>query len=127
MEICSYWEWEADLLESPRNLGRERLSGLNGGDLHQNAQYCGKGTKNPHSVARQGPKLRDRFTMSKRTSGIKMEKRLKERVSNDWSKLGSMSWGKGWSQRSNTSTDAIICLQRGSLHHCLLRCTTSAN
>ena len=33
-----------DLLENTRDQGGERLSGLNGGDLSQNAQQWGKGT-----------------------------------------------------------------------------------
>jgi hypothetical protein len=33
-----------DPLESTRDLGYERLSGLSGGYLNQNAQYWGKGT-----------------------------------------------------------------------------------
>ena len=33
-----------DLLENTRDQGGERLSGLNGGDLSQNAQHWGDGT-----------------------------------------------------------------------------------
>jgi hypothetical protein len=53
--------------------------------------------------------------LSKRTTGTKMEKRLKERQSNDWPKLGSISWGE-WVPRSDTNIDAMMCLQTGALH-----------
>jgi hypothetical protein len=37
-----------DPLEIPRDLGCEKLSGLNGGDLTQNAQQWGEGTRRVH-------------------------------------------------------------------------------
>lgn len=49
MEICSLWGLEVgDPLESPRDPGGERLLGLNGGDLSQNAQQWGERTSRVH-------------------------------------------------------------------------------
>jgi hypothetical protein len=45
MKICSLWGWGVGgPLESPRDLGSERLSELKVGNFGQNAQQCGEVT-----------------------------------------------------------------------------------
>jgi hypothetical protein len=47
--------------------------------------------------------------LSKRTAGTKIEKRLKEKWSNDWPDLGSISWGGKETPRPGTAADAMMC------------------
>lgn len=53
-----------------------------------------------------------------------MEKRLKERQSNDLPNLGSISWVSA--PKPDTITDAMLCLQTGAWHGCPLRGPTSS-
>jgi hypothetical protein len=55
MEICSYLGWWEEPLENPRDLGWEKLPGLNAGDLSQNAQWWRYETCKPPPVVRQDP------------------------------------------------------------------------
>jgi hypothetical protein len=59
--------------------------------------------------------------LSKRTAGTKIEKRLKERWSNDWPDLRSISWGGCWvgAPRTGTVTDAMICFKMETWYGCL--------
>jgi hypothetical protein len=45
MKICSLGAGKKGVEGPSRDLGGERLSGLNGGDLSQNAQQWGKGSQ----------------------------------------------------------------------------------
>ena len=96
-----------DPLESTRDAGGEKLSGLNGGDLSQNAQHWERDLVSPPPVDRLGlkwgeglanpqPNFSDpKLLLCKRTAGTKMEKRLREMQSSDWPNLGSISWEVG--------------------------------
>ena len=104
MEICNLWN-EGDPKESTRVLGDERLLGLKGRALRENAQKWGEGThrgnsissrKTGHQVEQWGchPTVKNsdpELFLSKRNSGTKMEKRGRERRPSDQLNLDSIS------------------------------------
>ena len=97
------WVW-GESLESPRDLGWGRLSGLNVGDLSSHAQQWGYGTWRDHLQWRDGghqPTFKNfdpKLSVSKRNTGKKMERRLNKCPTSDQPNLGSIPWTgtKSW-------------------------------
>jgi hypothetical protein len=84
------------------------------------------GRENSFPVDRQGLKWKDAATnpvkisdpalfLPNRTAGTKVEKRLKEKQSNNLPNVGCISWGQGrMPPRPDTITDAMMCSQTGT-------------
>jgi hypothetical protein len=109
-------------LESTRDPGDERFSGLKG--TLDEVPNSGKkklvestsSKKTGHQVERWGchPTVKNsdpELFLSKRNAGTKMEKRLRERHSND-----PPTWdpSQGEAPRPYSITDAMVCLQTGA-------------
>ena len=108
------WVW-GESLESPRDLGWGRLSGLNVGDLSSHAQQWGYGTWRDHLQWRDGghqPTFKNfdpKLSVSKRNTGKKW--------SGDWINVRlvtSPTWDPSHGQAPNpdTVTDAIVLADR---------------
>jgi hypothetical protein len=113
-------EGRGDSLENTKDWTSNSLSALSGGGtlakMPNNGESISSRLKGPQ-VKQQGykPTVRTsdpKLLLSKRTSWTKVERRLKERWSNDWPKLGFISWGLGVGHQGLTLLLMLWCACR---------------
>jgi hypothetical protein len=91
MAICNLKGWGLkDPLESTRDLGGESFLGLKRRD---HSEMPNSGEREMWLAILQSKNSDPELSLSKRTAGTKMEKRLRERWSSDQPNLGSISRG----------------------------------